>query len=179
MVYPSTPEDAKGLMIAAIEDPNPVMFFEHKGLYRSISGMVPDDYYTIEIGKARQVQQGSDISIITYGAGVHWATEYASKNPDTSFDILDLRTLLPLDHDAICSSVERTGKALVLHEDTMTGGIGGEVAAWISENCFSKLDAPVMRCASLDTPVPFAIELEQNFLAKGRLDECVNKLLDY
>jgi 2-oxoisovalerate dehydrogenase E1 component len=179
VVYPSTAEDAKGLIIAAIEDPNPVMFFEHKALYRAISGEVPDGYYTIEIGKARQVQEGEDISIITYGAGVHWATEYASKHSDISFDILDLRTLLPLDYDAIKASVQRTGKVLLLHEDTLTGGIGGELAAWISENCFEYLDAPIVRCASLDTPVPFAIELEQNFLAKNRLDDSVQKLLAY
>jgi 2-oxoisovalerate dehydrogenase E1 component len=179
VVYPSTPEDAKGLIIAAIEDPNPVMFFEHKALYRSISGMVPDDYYTIEIGKARLVQEGSDVSIITYGSGVHWATDYAAANPDTSFDILDLRTLLPLDYDAIRASVKRTGKVLLLHEDTLIGGIGGEIAAWISENCFELLDAPIVRCASMDTPVPFAIELEQNFLAKKRLVESVQKLLAY
>ena len=179
VVYPSTPEDAKGLMIAAIEDPNPVRFFEHKALYRAISGQVPDDYYTIEIGKARQVQEGEDISIITYGAGVHWATDYAAAHGDISFDILDLRTLLPLDYDAIRRSVERTGKVLLLHEDTLTGGIGGELAAWISEHCFSSLDAPIIRCASLDTPVPFAIELEQNFLAKSRLDECVQKLMNF
>src|SRR6476620_1535003 len=123
-------------MIAAIEDPNPVMFFEHKGLYRSVSGMVPDGYYTTEIGKARQVRQGSDISIITYGMGVNWATEYANRNPDISFDILDLRTLLPLDYDAIGESVKRTGKVLLLHEDTLIGGLGGELAAWIAENCF-------------------------------------------
>jgi 2-oxoisovalerate dehydrogenase E1 component len=179
VVYPSTPEDAKGLMIAAIEDPNPVIFFEHKALYRSISGMVPDDYYTIEIGKARQVQEGSDISIITYGAGVHWATDYAANHTDISFDILDLRSLLPLDYDAIRASVQRTGKVLLLHEDTLTGGIGGELAAWISENCFEYLDAPIVRCASLDTPVPFAIELEQNFLAKNKLHESVQKLAGY
>lgn len=179
VVYPSTPEDAKGLMLAAIEDPNPVIFFEHKALYRSISGQVPDDYYTIEIGKARQVQEGSDISIITYGAGVHWAMEYAAKHSDISFDILDLRSLLPLDYDAIRASVQRTGKVLLLHEDTLTGGIGGELAAWIGEHCFEYLDAPIVRCASLDTPVPFAIELEQNFLAKGRLDEAVQKLAGY
>lgn len=179
VVYPSTPEDAKGLMLAAIEDPNPVIFFEHKALYRSISGQVPDDYYTIEIGKARQVQEGSDISIITYGAGVHWAMEYAAKHSDISFDILDLRTLLPLDYDAIRASVQRTGKVLLLHEDTLIGGIGGELAAWISEHCFEHLDAPIVRCASLDTPVPFAIELEQNFLAKGRLDAAVQKLAGY
>lgn len=179
VVYPSTPEDAKGLLIAAIEDPNPVMFFEHKALYRGISGLVPDEYYTIEIGKARQVQEGEDISIITYGSGVHWAMDYAAKHPDTSFDILDLRTLLPLDYDAIRKSVLRTGKVLLLHEDTLVGGLGGELAAWISEHCFEHLDAPIVRCASLDTPVPFAIELEQNFLAKNRLDESVRKLLNY
>jgi len=179
VVYPSTPEDAKGLLIAAIEDPNPVMFFEHKALYRSISGNVPDDYYTIEIGKARQVREGNEIAIITYGMGVHWATDYANKHKDISFDILDLRSLLPLDHNAIKASVQRTGKALVLHEDTLTGGIGGEVAAWISEHCFDLLDAPVMRCGSLDTPVPFSIELEQNFMANSRLDGVVQKLLSY
>lgn len=179
VVYPSTPEDAKGLLIAAIEDPNPVLFFEHKGMYRSISGMVPDEHYTVEIGKARQVQTGSDISIITYGMGVHWATDYAAKHADTSFDILDLRSLLPLDYNAIKESVLRTGKVLLLHEDTLTGGIGGELAAWIAEHCFEHLDAPVMRCASLDTPVPFAIELEQNFMANNRLDSVVHKLLSY
>jgi len=179
VVYPSTPEDAKGLLIAAIEDPNPVLFFEHKGLYRSISGMVPDEHYTVEIGKARQVQTGSDISIITYGMGVHWATDYAAKHTDTSFDILDLRSLLPLDYNAIKESVLRTGKVLLLHEDTLTGGIGGELAAWIAEHCFEHLDAPIMRCASLDTPVPFAIELEQNFMANNRLDSVVHKLLSY
>ncbi len=179
VLYPSTPEDAKGLLIAAINDPNPVMFFEHKALYRSISGMVPDDYYTIEIGKARTVQEGEDISIITYGSGVHWATQYATQHPDISFDIIDLRTLLPLDYEAIRASVERTGKVLVLHEDTLFGGIGGEISAWITEHCFSLLDAPIVRCGSLDTPVPFAIELEQNFLAKSRLDECVQKLMNY
>jgi 2-oxoisovalerate dehydrogenase E1 component len=179
VIYPSTPEDAKGLLIAAIEDPNPVMFFEHKALYRGVSGLVPDDYYTIEIGKAKHVREGSDISIITYGAGVHWALEYSSKNPDISLDIVDLRTLLPLDYPAIREAVERTGKVLLLHEDTLIGGLGGELAAWIAENCFEYLDAPIVRCASLDTPVPFAIELEQNFLAKNRLDAAVKKLMIY
>ena len=179
VVYPSTPEDAKGLMIAAIEDPNPVMFFEHKALYRSISGHVPDEYYTVEIGKARKVREGTDISIITYGMGVHWAMDYAKQHTDISFDILDLRSLLPLDYEAIREAVKRTGKVLLLHEDTLTGGLGGELAAWISENCFEHLDAPIVRCASLDTPVPFAIELEQNFMANSRLHECVQKLLSY
>lgn len=179
VVYPSTPVDAKGLLIAAINDPNPVMYFEHKALYRSVSGPVPEEYFEIEIGKARQVQTGNEISIITYGAGVHWAEDYAAEHPDISFDILDLRTLLPLDYDAISASVKRTGKVLLLHEDTLIGGIGGEIAAWIAENCFSILDAPVMRCASLDTPVPFNIELEKNFLAKARLNETILKLLSY
>ena len=179
VVYPSTPADAKGLLIAAINDPNPVMYFEHKALYRSIRGDVPAEYYEIEIGKARLVQTGDDISIITYGAGVHWAEEYAAEHPEISISILDLRTLLPLDYEAIKIAVRNTGKVLILHEDTLTGGIGGEIAAWISEHCFEFLDAPVMRCASLDTPVPFNIELEKNFLAKARLDESVNKLLAY
>lgn len=179
VVYPSTPMDAKGLLIAAINDPNPVLYFEHKALYRSISGPVPEEYYEIEIGKARQVQTGDDISIITYGAGVHWAEDYAAEHTHISIDILDLRTLLPLDYKAIEQVVKRTGKVLLLHEDTLTGGIGGEIAAWITENCFSYLDAPVMRCASLDTPVPFNIELENNFLARARLNEYVQKLVNY
>lgn len=179
VVYPSSPEDAKGLMIAAINDPNPVLFFEHKALYRSISGLVPEGYYEVPIGKAKTVREGSGISIITYGAGVHWALDYANAHPEISIDILDLRTLLPLDYDAIRSSVSRTGKVVILHEDTLTGGIGGEISAWISEHCFELLDAPVMRCASLDTPVPFNIELEKNFLAKSRLAGIVQKMLGY
>jgi 2-oxoisovalerate dehydrogenase E1 component len=179
VVYPATPEDAKGLLIAAFDDPNPVIFFEHKALYRSISGAVPVGDYSIEIGKARQVQVGEELSIITYGSGVHWATDYATQHPEMSIDILDLRTLLPLDYDAIKASVERTGKVMILHEDTLIGGIGGELAAWITEHCFDKLDAPVLRCASLDTPIPFSIELEQNFLAKSRMDEVIQKLRAY
>ena len=166
-------------MIAAINDPNPVLYFEHKALYRSISGQVPEEYYEIEIGKARLVQDGDDISIITYGAGVHWAMDYAKNHPDISIHILDLRTLLPLDYDAIHNAVATTGKVLLLHEDTLTGGIGGEIAAWIGENCFDKLDAPVMRCGSLDTPIPFNLDLEKNFMAYSRLGEVVEKLLNY
>ena len=179
VVYPSTPADAKGLLIAAINDPNPVMYFEHKALYRSVTGPVTQEYFEIEIGKARQVQTGNEISIITYGAGVHWAEDYAAEHTDISFDIVDLRTLLPLDYEAIAASVKRTGKVLLLHEDTLVGGIGGEIAAWIVENCFQYLDAPVMRCASLDTPVPFNVELEKSFLARARLNEFVRKLIDY
>ena len=179
IVYPSSPIDAKGLLIAAINDPNPVLYFEHKALYRSNSSEVPGEYYEIEIGKAKVIQYGEDISIITYGAGVHWAADYANAHQDVSIDILDLRTLLPLDYNAIKESVKRTGKVLILHEDTLIGGIGGEISAWINEHCFELLDAPVIRCASLDTPVPFNIELEKNFLAKARLDESVMKLINY
>ena len=155
------------------------MNFEHKALYRSVSGAVPDDYYEVEIGKARHVREGEELSIITYGSGVHWAEDYAAEHPEISIDILDLRTLLPLDYMAIRSAVERTGRVLILHEDTLIGGIGGEVAAWIGENCFSILDAPVMRCASLDTPIPFSIPLENNFLAKARLDDYIQKLIAF
>ncbi len=179
VVYPSTAADAKGLLIAAINDPNPVLYFEHKALYRSVSGPVPEAYYEVEIGKARLVTSGDDISIITYGAGVHWAMDYAKNHPDISIHILDLRTLLPLDYAAIKEAVTATGKVLLLHEDTLIGGIGGEIAAWIGEHCFDALDAPVLRCASLDTPIPFNLELEKNFMAYSRLDETVKKLLNY
>ncbi|MBW7839384.1 MAG: dehydrogenase [Chitinophagaceae bacterium] len=179
VVYPSSPEDAKGLIIASINDPNPVMYFEHKHLYRSISGAVPSHYYETPIGLARKVRSGTDVSIITYGMGVIWATQYAAAHPDISPDILDLRTLVPLDYKAIRETVRNTGKVLVLHEDTMTGGFGGEIAAWIAQNCFEYLDAPVMRCASLDTPVPFNRELEDQFLAQSRLDATLEKLMNY
>ncbi|MBS1608396.1 MAG: dehydrogenase, partial [Bacteroidetes bacterium] len=160
-------------------DPNPVLYFEHKALYRSVSGPVPEDYYEIEIGKAKHVRSGNDVGIITYGIGVHWAEDYAAEHPEISIDILDLRTLLPLDYASIRAAVERTGRILILHEDTLIGGLGGEIAAWIAEHCFALLDAPVMRCASLDTPVPFNIDLEKNFMAKARLDESVQKLMRY
>jgi len=179
VVYPSNPQDAKGLLIAAINDPNPVMFFEHKALYRSVSGMVPDIYYETPIGKAAVTRAGTDITVITYGAGVHWALAYQEQHPAISLHILDLRTLLPLDYDAIREAVAVSGKVLILHEDTLTGGIGGEISAWISEHCFELLDAPVMRCASLDTPIPFNIELEKNFMANSRIGDYITKLMDY
>lgn len=178
VVYPSTPEDAKGLMLAAFEDPNPVMYFEHKGLYRSASGPVPEGFYTIEIGKARQVRTGHDVSILTYGLGVRWA-EKVAEDMGLDADILDLRSLVPLDYEAIAASVRRTNRVLILHEDTMFGGIGGEISAWITENLFEHLDAPVLRAASLDTPVPFAIPLEQNFFPLERMREQLEKLLAY
>ena len=179
IVYPSTPEDAKGLLAASIEDPNPVMFFEHKNLYRSIKGEVADEYYTVEIGKARTVSEGNDVTIITYGMGVHWATELMSKHTDISAEIIDLRTLLPLDTEAIYKAVRKTGKVIVLHEDCITGGIGGELVALITENCFKDLDAPVKRIGSIDTPVPFAEQLEVQFLPKQRLDEALSELMAY
>ncbi len=179
IVYPAFPGDAKGLLAAAIEDPNPVMFFEHKNLYRSIREDVSDDFYTVEIGKARTISEGTDVSIITYGMGVHWAMEAAEKNPSISIDILDLRTLAPLDTEAIYNSVRKTGKVIVLHEDCLTGGIGGELVSIINENCFSSLDAPVKRVASLDTPVPFTNSLEDNFLPKQRLLDALVELANY
>jgi 2-oxoisovalerate dehydrogenase E1 component len=159
ILYPSNPHDAKGMLNAAIEDPNPVLFFEHKLLYRSIKEEIPNDYYTVEIGKAATVSEGSDLTIITYGAGVHWAMEILDKHPQISADLVDLRTLLPYDKEAILESVKKTSRAIVLHEDTLVGGIGGEISAFIMESCFEYLDAPVVRSASLDTPVPFNLDL--------------------
>lgn len=176
VVYPSTPYDAKGLLLASFEDPNPVMFFEHKALYRSISGPVPEEYYTLPIGKAKRVREGDEVSIITYGAGVHWALEDCA---DVSADVIDLRSLLPWDTEQVAESVKKTGKVLILHEDTLTGGMGAELAAWITEHLFRWLDAPVMRCASLDTPVPFSLQLEQQFLARHRLRNTLNRLLAF
>jgi len=158
IVYPSNPYDAKGLLNAALEDPNPYLYFEHKGLYRSISESIPDDYYTVEIGKANLIQEGEQVSIITYGMGVHWAKK-AVEELSISADILDLRTLLPWDQEAVKNTVKKTGKVIFLQEDTLTGGIGAEICAWISEHCFQDLDAPVMREGSLDTAVPFAPSL--------------------
>ena len=179
IVYPSNPYDAKGLLCASFDDPNPIMFFEHKLMYRSIKEMIPDDYYTVEIGKAKLVSEGSDLSIITYGMGVHWAKEVLATLPEIKADVLDLRTLLPWDKEAVQETVKKTNRVLILHEDTLTGGIGGEISAWINEHCFQHLDAPVVRVASLDTPIPFAPTLENNFLPKGRVKAAIEKLLAY
>ncbi len=179
VVYPATPYDAKGLLTASIEDPNPVMFFEHKALYRSVSEEIPDDYYSIEIGKANLISEGTDLTIITYGMGVHWAKEALKENNDISADLIDLRTLLPWDKTAVEVSVMKTGKAIILHEDCLTGGIGGEIAAWISEQLFEYLDAPVFRSGSLDTPVPFSAQLEKNFLPVKRFKEKLKFLHQY
>ena len=179
IAYPAFPSDAKGLLLSSFEDPNPVMFFEHKALYRSVTEDVSDEYYTIPFGKARLVKEGDDVTIVTYGLGVHWALEILSDLPRLNADLIDLRTLVPLDKDAIFSSVKKTGKVIVLHEDTLTGGIGGEIASLISENCFEYLDAPVMREGSLDTPVPMNADLENNFLPKERFREKLIKLSQY
>jgi len=179
IVYPSNPYDAKGLLCAALDDPNPYLYFEHKVLYRSVKEEIPDDYYQVEIGKAKLVREGTRLSIITYGMGVHWANEILESNPDISADILDLRTLLPWDKEAVTKTVTKTNRVLILHEDTLTGGIGGEISAWISEHLFEHLDAPIIRVASLDTPIPFAPTLENNFLPKGRLLNAIKLLKGY
>ncbi|WP_454804219.1 alpha-ketoacid dehydrogenase subunit alpha/beta [Mucilaginibacter phyllosphaerae] len=179
VVYPAFPDDAKGLLMAAVDDPNPVMYFEHKGLYRSISGNVPDEDYYVEIGKANIVREGTKASIITYGLGVHWALEYADNHPDQSIEILDLRSLQPWDKEAVVATVKKTSKVLVLHEDTLTSGFGGEIAAYIGEHCFKYLEAPVMRCGSLDTAIPMNKALEDQFMAKSRLAEVMDRLLAY
>ena len=178
IVYPSNPRDAKGLLNAALEDPNPYLYFEHKMLYRSISGPVPNDYYTLEVGKAALAATGTQASIITYGMGVHWATKVVEEL-GISADILDLRTLLPWDKEAVAETVKKTGKVIFLQEDTLTGGIGAEICAWISEHCFADLDAPVMREGSLDTPVPFAPNLEKQFLPVDRFNLKLQELIAF
>ena len=179
VVYPSNAYDAKGLLLAAIHNPNPVLYFEHKALYRSISGQVPSNYYHTPIGKAAVVQQGTQASIITYGQGVHWAIKYATANPQYSIEILDLCTLAPLDYEAITTTVCKTGKVLLLTEDTTIGSLASELAAYIAENLFAKLDAPIMRCGSLETPIPFSKDLEDNYMANSRLASAMEKLLEY
>jgi len=179
VVYPAFPADAKGLLMAAIDDPNPVIYFEHKYLYRSISGDVPEGDYYVELGEAKIIQEGKTASIITYGLGVHWAIEYTAKHPDFSIEIIDLRSLQPWDKEAVEGSAKKTGRVLILQEDTLTSGFGGEIAAHLAEHCFKYLDAPIMRCASLDTAIPMNKALEDQFLAKARLEETMERLLNY
>ena len=179
VVYPAFPYDAKGLLATSIEDPNPVMFFEHKALYRSIRQDVPKDYYTLPLGKAAILKEGKDVSIITYGAGVHWALETLLDHPEVSADLIDLRTLSPLDTETIFASVQKTGKAIILQEDSMFGGIASDISALITENCFQYLDAPVKRVASLETPIPFAANLETAYLSKGKFKKELLGLLSY
>ena len=179
IVYPSSPADAFGLLLCAFEDPNPVLFFEHKALYRSIQGPVPNDNLTQPIGKALVKVQGDSATIITYGMGVIWAKQLLDDHPDLSVELVDLRSLAPWDQQTVAASVRKTGKVLVMHEDCLTGGIGGEIAAWIGEYCFEHLDAPIMRVGAIDTPVPFASKLEANFLPEERLRSTLFQLLDY
>ncbi|MCB0794439.1 MAG: dehydrogenase E1 component subunit alpha/beta [Flavobacteriales bacterium] len=178
IAYPSNPYDAKGLLMTAFDDPDPVLFFEHKALYRSITGLVPEDPYTIPFGQAAVVREGADLSIVTYGMGVHWAMK-AQEELDVDLEIIDLRTLVPLDMDTVLASVERTGRVLVLHEDTLTGGIGAELSARITERAFDHLDTPVFRVAAPDTPVPFAASLEKGFLPNGRLKAAIEGALAF
>ena len=179
VVYPAFPYDAKGLLATSIEDPNPVLFFEHKGLYRSLYQEVPVDYYTLPLGKASVLKQGDQISIVTYGAGVHWALEVLEKNPEIRADLLDLRTLQPLDTKAIFDSVVRTGKLIILQEDSLFGGIASDISAMVTENCFEYLDGPIKRVGSLDTPIPFNTKLEQQYLAKSRFEADLKELIVY
>lgn len=179
VVYPAFPYDAKGLLNTAINDPNPVMYFEHKGLYRSIYGDVPSDYYTIPFGKASLIKTGDSLSVVTYGAGVHWALEILEKYPEINTDVIDLRTLQPLDIETVYTSVKKTGKLILLQEDSLFGGIASDISAMVMENCFEFLDAPIKRVGSLETPVPFSKGLEQNYLPKGRFEKALLELFAY
>ncbi|WP_109831380.1 alpha-ketoacid dehydrogenase subunit alpha/beta [Reichenbachiella versicolor] len=179
IVYPSNPRDAKGLLLAAIDDPNPVLFFEHKALYRSISGDVPDGYYSLAIGHANIIEKGEDISVITYGMGVHWAKEASELFDDIDIEIVDLVTIKPWDWKTVRKSIKKTGKVIILHEANKTGGIGGEIASWVGEHLFEYLDAPVMRVGGLDTPIPFAKELEEQWLPKERFKKKIQELHNY
>jgi len=179
VVYPAFPYDAKGLLATAINDPNPVLFFEHKAMYRSVRQDVPKDYYTLPFGKASLLKEGNDITIISYGAAVHWVLDTLDKHPNISADVLDLRSLQPLDTEAILNSVKKTGKAIILQEDSLFGGIASDISSLIMEECFEYLDAPVKRVASLNTPIPFINQLEEQYLSKGRFEKELLHLLDY
>jgi 2-oxoisovalerate dehydrogenase E1 component len=179
VVYPAFPYDAKGLLNESINDPNPVMFFEHKQLYRSISQEVPKDYYTLPLGKASLIREGNQVTIISFGAAVHWALETLDKNPKIAADVLDLRTLQPLDIEAIFKSVKKTGRAIIYQEDSLFGGVASDISSVIMENCFEYLDAPVKRVASLETPIPFTKALEDQYLPKGRFEIALLELINY
>jgi 2-oxoisovalerate dehydrogenase E1 component len=179
VVYPAFPQDAKGLLIAAINDPNPVLFFEHKGLYRSIYKDVSENYFTIEIGKAALIKEGTALTIISYGAPIHWVLEHLENNANIAADVIDLRTLQPLDTETVYHSVKKTGRVLIVQEDSLFGGISSDLSALINEHCFEYLDAPVQRVASLETPIPFEPSLETQYLGKNRLEKTINELLNY
>jgi 2-oxoisovalerate dehydrogenase E1 component len=179
VVYPAFPYDAKGLLNTAINDPNQVLFFEHKQLYRSVYQEVPKDYYTLPFGKAARLREGNDVTIISFGAGVHWALETLDKNPDIQADLFDLRTLQPMDWEAIYSSVKKTNRVIILQEDTLFGGVASDISAMIMEHCFEFLDAPVRRVASIESAIPFMKSLEDQYLPKNRFDEELKALLAY
>jgi len=179
VVYPAFPLDAKGLLATAIEDPNPVLFFEHKALYRSVKQDVPTDYYTIPFGKAALLNEGNDVTIVSYGAAVHWALETLDNHPNISADLIDLRSLQPLDMDCILNSVKKTNRVIILQEDSIFGGIASDISAQIMEQAFEYLDAPVQRVGSLNTPIPFANSLEQQYLAKRNFETVLKTLLEY
>ena len=179
VVYPAFPYDAKGLLASSIEDPNPVMFFEHKALYRSLRQEVPTEYYTIPLGKAATLQEGEDITIISYGAAVHWVLDVLADMLEVNAEVIDLRTLVPLDTEAILTSAKKTGKVVIVHEDNMFGSIGADISSLIMENCFEFLDAPVKRVASINTPIPFASNLESIYLPKGKIREAITELIKY
>ena len=179
IAYPAFPSDAKGLLCQSFEDPNPVLFFEHKMLYRSIEEEVSEGYFTLPFGKARIVSAGDKLTLVTYGLGVHWGMDVLKEEKYAGIELIDLRTLAPLDYETVMTSVKKTGRVVVLHEDSLTGGIGGELASRITEECFEYLDAPVTRCASLDTPIPFNAGLEVNFMANNRLRTTLDKVLSY
>ena len=179
VVYPAFPADAKGLLCAAFDDPNPVLFFEHKALYRSLSQSVPEGYYSLPLGEAAVLREGKQATVITYGMGVHWALEVANKRPEWDLEIIDLRTIQPLDWKTLEKSAQKTGRVLVLQEDVLFGGVASDIAAHINEHCFELLDAPVVRVASADTPIPFAASLEKGFLASSKFENLLEKLIDF
>jgi 2-oxoisovalerate dehydrogenase E1 component len=179
IVYPSTPYDVKGLLISAIDDPNPVLFFEQKFLYRSLEAEVPEDCFTVPFGSARLVTTGEHLTVVTYGLGVIKAEEILKRHPEISADLIDLRTLVPWDVETVVASVKKTNRLIVLHEDTLTAGFGAEISAYVAEHCFEYLDAPVIRCAGLDTPIPFSPDLEDQFLPWARFEQELMRIMKY
>lgn len=179
VLYPAFPYDAKGLLISAIQDPNPILFFEHKALYRSQRQEVPVDYYSIPIGKAAMLKRGEDVTIITYGAGVHWALETLNNNHEISADLIDLRSIQPIDYECIMDSVKKTNRAIILQEDSLFGGIASDISSFLMENAFEFLDAPVKRVGSLNTPIPFADSLERQYLANLNFEDSLKALIEF
>lgn len=179
VVYPAFPQDAKGLLISAINDPNPVLFFEHKALYRSVYQEVSEGYFTIEIGKGNLLKEGKNLSIISFGAAVHWVLDALKNLPEIEADVIDLCTLQPLDTDMIFASVKKTGKVLIVQEDSLFGGIASDISALITENCFEFLDAPIKRVGSMESPIPFQSDLEQQYLGKSKVEKAINELYIY